>query len=1115
MSSDLTATQMFFEIQQYVLNHTTPIMLVTTSEKSAKQLYHEILRQLPKLTAIYFPAWDTLPYDRLTPSPVVIGQRLKALYQTLTQPIHCVITTYEALIERCPPADFIMQNTLILKTHDLIPLTTFSRQLGALGYQSTDIVTQPGEFAQRGALIDVYPLGASTAYRIDWFDDEIDSIRRFNTETQLSTQKIDQIHHFPTHEYLLNSLTIQNAIQAIGPIRQSRQNHFIKQLQSEQHDQLHYFLDLFHSKMDYLTDYLPDDMMLLHQAAHPESIIQSIDERNQMAYQAQQHTQYLLAPERIWAPHLIQQLKTIYAPKLRCRPLSFELHTAPAQSNFTQIKEALNLKRRCVLTAHHHIGLEPLSNQMKSSNITYQIVQTFQDIKNPGVYLAESALLDTIDCPDLNLSLIPESCLNTRPAHSTRSHIPKTHADFQSEHTIFDFNSIKKGDHIVHEQYGIGRFLGIQSLSIRSQQSDFLTLEYADSDQIHLPIQDLPQLSRYIGSTQTLKLSSLNSKQWQKTKQRAQKQIESLTGPLLEMYAKRNASKGIELHVDEILLNRFNEQLPFQLTQDQVKTIQDIQSDLSSSFNMDRLVCADVGFRKTEVAMQAAFICGLSGYQILLLAPTTVLAAQHYHTLKSRFEGWPFNIQQLSRHTSLKQQSTLASELERGTIDIFITTHAGLNPKYHFKKLGLLIVDEEHKFGVKHKELLQRYRAYTNILSLTATPIPRTLNLALSQYRSLSVMSTPPQARLAVKTIVCDNTDPCIHNAILREVHRGGQIYYCVNDIDRLPQIKQQLQKRYPEIQIDIAHGQIPAQHIQSVMHSFYTEQTQLLLCTTLIESGLDVPNANTLIIERADLMGMAQLHQLRGRVGRSNIQAFAYLGTPKDYTLSKAAHIRLDTLVTHQSLGSGFRVSIEDLELRGAGELFGAKQSGAIQQVGLATYIKLLNQNLAEHQTDPVAAQIPIHSDCACHIPLEYIQDENLRMEVYCRLTTAPDLKALEDIKSDLSDRFGPIPESLNHLIDLIEFKYYSRSTYIQSIHLSEQSYAITLQAQGHLLARLNRMLKHLEQLIEMKPPRTLCIQRKDPIASRAACIEVLKKIETISLHPTPSTQDSAKEIF
>ena len=1107
--SAFSCQQLLLEAFQHFKHNANPLIITACSEKEAQQLFHSLPQFLPDLQCLYFPAWDTLPYEALTPSPYLRATRMSTLYQCLTLKIDCVITTYRAMLERCPPPSFIGKNVLSLKCKQQLELKKFSQSLAALGYQSVHTVSMPGEFAQRGSLVDVFPLGSKLPYRIDWFDDIIDSIRSFDPDTQASFESIQNIQHLCAHEYRLTDPLIKHIATQLNPTHPF-QIDFMTQLENKNHDRLNYFLNLFHQKLSNLTEYLPQKTKILHQSQQPHDLLKTLYQQSVSAYQKYKIQCYILSPEKIWAPTILEALNNQFSHPLTCQPIYQNnlIHQSSTERLKQIIKDQEQQGTRCILTAQNKARCQTLADQLKKIDLAHQWIHSLDNLKASGLYIAESSLIETINCKALNLSIIPESKwqLTSLALSSTLPH-QKRHEAFNPLTTIYDFNTIKPGDYIVHERYGIGRLIGIQTMKIHQKISDYLTLEYENSDKVYLPVQNLPDLSRYVSGKNQVSLSRLGSKQWQSSKARAQKHIEQVTAQLFEVYAARKASPGIRMKIDDEIFQAFSKTFPFKLTIDQAKTIDAVRIDLAASINMDRLVCGDVGFGKTEVAMQAACVSALSGYQTLLLAPTTVLAQQHKETLQNRFAEWPVQIQSLTRHTPIAQKREIKIGLFNGAIDILVSTHAGLNLQYPFKNLGLLIIDEEHRFGVRHKELLKRYRTYANILALSATPIPRTLNLALSNYRALSIINSPPAHRLPVKTMICANDDPCIHDAITRECQRGGQIYYCVNDIARLENIKKRLKISYPEIEICIAHGQMPAKQIEHVMNLFYSQHCQLLICTTLIESGLDIPNANTLIIERADLMGMAQLHQLRGRVGRSYLQAFAYLGLPSGYPISKDTQARLDALVTHQSLGAGFKIAVEDLELRGAGEIFGSKQSGSMQQIGVATYIKLLERNIQKHSSNQSIEIQPVsvETDCPCYIPTDYIENEALRMEIYCNITACKNSEALSNLEAKIIDRFGPIPKSLRHLLAMMLFRSYSSNRYIQSIHLTPKAYKIILKAESNLFQKLHIKLKHSKLPIKIEPPSTLSLEVLEETAAQTGLIQILKAIHTSSI----STQE------
>ena len=1029
-------------------NSEQPILAITPDSTRAISLEEELrffLNDDDSIEVMHFPDWEILPYDAFSPHQDIISQRLATLYK-LPRLHHCVlIISVTTLMHRMSPRSYLESNCLVIKRGDHFPLDEKRHQLEQAGYRCVDTVFEHGEFAIRGALMDIYPMGAEHPYRIDLFDNEIDTLRQFDPETQRSTGQVDQIELLPGHEFPMDKAA-RDAFR--GRFRDTfdvdyRDCPLYQNIgQGMASPGIEYYLPLFFEQTASLFDHLPARTAIIQCQGVQDAIEhfwQDVGERYDN--RKVDPLRPLLPPRHVMMPveelnsRLLDypraSLREEALPKkqgrfnLPCQPLPELTLNARADNPLAPLESFIATGLRILLVAESPGRREALLDMLAPNQIKpvqFASWNTFlsHDEKlgitigtlEAGLYLAEQ-----------NLALVPESLLLGQRVMQKRRR--KGPSDYQADQVIRNLTELREGAPVVHIDHGVGRYRGLQTLAVDQQQAEFLTLEYANEACLYVPVASLHLIARYTGTNDALApLHRLGSEQWSKARRKAAEKARDAAAELLDIYARREARKGFAFDKPDQHYHTFSAGFPFEETPDQQQAIESVIRDMTASQPMDRLVCGDVGFGKTEVAMRAAFMAVQSEKQVAILVPTTLLAQQHYESFRDRFADWPVEVDVVSRFRSAKQVQQLKEKLQEGKIDIIIGTHKILQGNLTFKNLGLLIIDEEHRFGVRHKEKLKSLRSEVDILTLTATPIPRTLNMAMSGIRDLSIIATPPARRLSVKTFVRQHDDALIKEAVLRELLRGGQVYCLHNEVSSIEKAAEDLQALIPEARIGIGHGQMRERELEQVMSDFYHKRFNILVCTTIIETGIDVPSANTIIIHRADKFGLAQLHQLRGRVGRSHHQAYAYLLTPSPKAMTLDAQKRLDAIAEAQDLGAGFMLASNDLEIRGAGELLGEDQSGQIQSVGFTLYTEMLEKAVAAirrgetpNLDKPLQQGTEINLRLPALLPEDYIHDVHNRLIMYKRISAAETYQALKALQVELIDRFGLLPEQTKNL--------------------------------------------------------------------------------------------------
>ncbi|MFA7321188.1 MAG: transcription-repair coupling factor [Dokdonella sp.] len=1051
--------------------HPGLVVVVTRDTHAAHALESEIaLFAGDGLEVLQFPDWETLPYDLFAPHPDIVSQRVSTLHRLPGLGRGVLVVPIATLMQRLAPRSFITGSGLVLAGGQHFDLAAEQRRLSAAGYRNVPQVQEPGDFAVRGAIVDIYPTGSGVPYRIELFDEEVDSIRTFDPETQRSASKVDHVRLLPAREFPLTEETakdFRNALRERFPIDPRRCPLYQDIKEGTAPAGIEYYLPMFFAQSLYgatetLFDYLADGALFVvcdgALDAAEQFSRQTHERHEQRAHDVERPilpvSELYLSTEQL-RERLNQQLR-IDLVAAGSDERAVDLGTQPVPSmpinrkNETPVAElqrfVASYPGRVLIATESAGRREALIEQIGAAGMALATVASwreFVDADPPVRFAITVAALEkgfAVVKPAISV-LTERELLGERAQQSRR----RKRVARDPEAVIRDLTELAIGAPIVHVDHGVGRYQGLLKLDVGGADGEFLAIEYAKGDKLYVPVAQLHLVSRYSGTAPELApLHSLGGEAWDRAKRRAAEKVRDVAAELLAIYAQREARAGTALAIDRLMYEQFASAFPFEETPDQLQAIEAVIGDLARTRPMDRVVCGDVGFGKTEVALRAAFVTAVSGKQVGMLAPTTLLAQQHYQNFRDRLADWPIRVEVLSRFKSKKETSEVLAKLAEGQIDIIIGTHKLLQADVKFKDLGLLIVDEEQRFGVRQKEQLKKLRAEVDLLTLTATPIPRTLNMAMAGLRDLSIIATPPAHRLAVKTFIGHWDPALIREAFQRELQRGGQVYFLHNEVETIEKTARELEALVPDARVRIAHGQIPERELEQVMLDFYRQRFNVMVCTTIIESGIDVPSANTIVINRADKFGLAQLHQLRGRVGRSHHRAYAFLIVPDARSITADAEKRLEALASLEDLGAGFTLATHDLEIRGAGELLGEEQSGQIEEVGFSMYRDMLDRAVRALKSGKVPdfdltseheAEIALH--VAALIPDDYLADVNARLTLYKRISSAADEDALRDLQVEMVDRFGLLPDQVKNLFALTELKLLATPLGIRKLEL------------------------------------------------------------------------------
>ena len=1028
----------------------------------AIRLKEEISWFYPKLRVNHFPDWETLPYDQISPHPDLISERLLTLYQMTQREFDINLLPLSTSLHLLPPRSYIEKFSFNFKTNQAVDINAFKNRLVDNGYLYVEKVMNPGEFAMRGGIIDIFPMGSIVPYRIDFFDNEIESIRTFDVDTQRSLYPTNKIKLLPARECPLDD-------EGVGIFRNNYREKFEGDLskskiyksitKSTPFAGMEWYLPLFFEQTNSIFDYIEpkDAVLLLGDTAKAASDYwsETASRYRLYAYDTErpilEPNEFLIPPDQFFKK--IKDYSQIKKHKDRIKSIKDIAIDRDESPPLHKLSKLISKSTQRILLCAEGLGRrESLADLLKQSDIQFKLVEDWNAFidSHEKVCLIAGPLHDGFSYS--NYLIITENEIFPNFVRQIKK--SKRNKSFSSDGIVKDLTELSIGDPIVHEQHGVGRYKGLVDLDYGEGINEFLELHYEREDKLYVPVSQLYLISRYSGGPiESAPIHKLGSGSWEKAKKKALTQIHDTAAELLDLYAKRSLQKGVSSKINLNDYDAFVDGFPFEETADQKDAIERVVEDMESSRPMDRLVCGDVGFGKTEVALRAAFISVLNGKQAIVLVPTTLLAEQHFDNFCDRFARWPIKIEEISRFKSKKQQYESLQRLHEGKIDIIIGTHRLLQPDVKFKDLGLVVIDEEHRFGVRQKEKLKAFRKNVDVLALTATPIPRTLSLAMEGLREFSVIATPPQKRLSIKTFVVNFSQGIIKEAVLREFNRGGQVYFLHNEVNTIQSMFEKLSKLLPEAKIGVAHGQLREKELEHVMQDFHQQRINILLCSTIIETGIDIPTANTIIMNRADKFGLAQLHQLRGRVGRSHHQAYAYLLIDEDRKLTSNAKKRLEAIQLMEDLGAGYHLAMHDLEIRGAGELLGDNQSGQMHEIGFNLYIDMLNnaiKQLKKGEKLDLESPITSNKEINLHTPTSltqtYCPNTNERLIIYKRLSSCKSKDELKSIKEELIDRFGIMPLQTVNLILFHELRINILSTEVMKIDSSKRKSEITI---------------------------------------------------------------------
>lgn len=1124
---NLVGSSIALALGQLIEQHDGPVLIVTPDAPQAHRLEQEVQYFAPnwRQQVMVFPDWETLPYDSFSPHQDIISERLSVLARLPDMQRGALIVSLNTLMHRIAPTDYVAGQAVQVNKGQKLDIHGLRQRLERAGYRHVAQVMEHGEFCVRGSLLDLFPMGSSQPYRIDFFDDEVDSIRLFDPDTQLSAGEIDAIDLLPAHEFPTNPTAIElfrAQYRDQFDASNARDSVYMQVSNQQFPGGVEYYLPLFFENTASIFDYLPDNTLLVTFGDLQGSLDHLWHDINQR-YEQRRYDPLrpLLPPQQLFLA--VDQIHAAFKKMPRIRAMVPSDKAQPGPKVFQtqpigeiavnhQLKNPLEKlsqrlkdseKQRVIFLVESAGRRETLRELLAPLQLRLEEVEHFQQFatsKTPCA-ISVSPVAHSFALSDEQLLVITETELLGQRIAQRRRRDQK--ATVNAENMVRNLAELRIGQPVVHIDHGVGRYQGLQTLDTGGVTTEFVTIEYASNSKLYVPVAALHVLSRYSGGEEaSAPLHKLGNDQWEKAKRKAAEKIRDVAAELLDVYARREAKPGYPFKLDQEEYQRFAGSFPFEETDDQLAAISGVLEDMQAPRAMDRLVCGDVGFGKTEVAMRAAFVAVNDSKQVAVLVPTTLLAQQHYENFKDRFADWPIRVEVLSRFNTAKQTQKILADLAEGKVDLVIGTHKLLSADVKFHDLGLLIVDEEHRFGVRQKEAIKRLRADVDILTLTATPIPRTLNMAMHGVRDLSIIATPPAKRLAVKTFVREYDEPTIREAVLREILRGGQVYFLHNNVETIEKTAETLAQLVPEARITVAHGQMRERELERIMSDFYHQRYNVLVCTTIVETGIDVPTANTIIMDRADHLGLAQMHQLRGRVGRSHHQAYAYLLTPNPKRMTKDALKRLEAISQLEDLGAGFMLATHDLEIRGAGELLGDDQSGQIETIGFTLYMEMLEQAVKALRDGKqpaldqlLQAQTEIDLRVPALLPESYIADVNTRLSLYKRIASSDNTQALHEIQVELIDRFGLLPDAVKNLVRVAELRSRAQQLGIRKIDGGPNGVNVEFAADTKVSPQV------LIQLIQQQPneyrlegPTRLRILRKiDDTQARLKLVESL----------------------
>ena len=1070
-----------------------PVLIVAADEDRAEQWRDDLQVIAGEQIVHYFPAWDVGIYDRQSPDPEIISLRVAAAARLMRDEPAIVVAPASALLDPLIPPHALELGTEVLKVGEERDLDALCSHWVACGFERVASIDGIGQFSLRGGILDIYPFGVEHPYRCEFFGDEIESIRHFDVSTQRSLSTCEEAWVLPACEVLLDSLFYEDYLQRIEAADAAEALAPLKdQLElSESLDGIESYMSLLYGHDDGLFEYLKEPVLFLEEREEIATALDKALAKPRQEYERSRQKESLLPPSALLrdGDWLTAQLEN--RTRLEPAPLG-QLDEAvrfeAAEPRVFAGERALlqrEIDRLATESYAIHIRCETKGQASRLQEI-------FADC--PEIHFGLGSLHRGFTFPQAQLALLNDHEIFSRQKRRYR------YRRFKSAKSIANYGALQRGDFVVHIDHGIGRYSGIRRLRIGGREHDCLVVTYQDQDRVFVPVEQLDRLRKYSSAEGEVPLlSKLGSAAWEKLKERTREEIFKMASELVQLYAERKARPGFVFSADGALHRELEAAFPFQETPDQLRTMEDVKKDMEAPHPMDRLVCGDVGYGKTEVAVRAAFKAICDHKQTAVLVPTTILAEQHYQTFSERMGHTPARVEVLSRFRSPKEQQQILRDVKNGQVDVLIGTHRILSKDIRFRDLGLLVVDEEQRFGVRHKERLKQLKRLVDVLTLTATPIPRTLHMSMMGARDMSVINTPPQDRLPIHTEILAFDEARVAEAIHREVERGGQVYVVHNRVQSIQRLAEYLQDLLPQVRFGVAHGQMPPKQLEKVMVDFLERKYDCLVCTMIIESGIDIPSVNTIIVNRADALGLSQLYQIRGRVGRSNERAYAYLLVPKGKKLTKKSRMRLRAIEEFADLGSGFNIAMRDLEIRGAGNLVGAQQHGFISAVGFDLYCRLLDEAMREIKGDysPDNPEPEIKIAVSAYIPDEYLHDPDQKMEFYQRLADAGRIVELLDIREEMKDRFGRLPQPARSLMHIMEIKIMARQLGLASVQLEQSRFCLAFPPDKPISpADIEKMVEQCSTQLDFDLGQQLKIEARVPGRDE---IERLEKVRDL----------------
>lgn len=1104
LCKDLEQNQKFLELIEDIKNNTSPITISGLSDVGEAQFISAIKDETKKNICIItynelqakrivrdlkyfydnveiFPKREIATYDYLVESKDLPYERIDVLNKIITNKVNIVVTTIEAVMQKMIAKKTLYKNILELKVGSECKLEDLKKYLVSLGYERSDMVEGRGQFAVRGGIVDI-SLTEKYGTRIEFWGDEVDSIRKFEILSQRSTEMSDSIDIYPCHEFILET-DIDDIKHKIDSYKKCSEEDKELICSGNYLSKIDKYFDLFYENQANFLDYISDKYLLIldeetkikqridNIKIDNNNLIKSIAEKGRIipdAIESISDYSYDIADLN----HInIEKTDASYGNNVyyfKYRDVNY--YRAETEILLNTLKESIDLKKKVVILGGNEENARKLSLLLTDNDIPHRYIKNINNVNYGEVVVTTGALSSGFECKDTELLVISsEEFFTTKTKKRKANNVFK-----QSEKVVFA--DLRIGDYVVHKVHGIGQYIGVNTIKTGEITKDYIKIRYRDDDILYVPTNSLDTVRKYVGGDGVPKIYKLGGKDWSNTKAKVKNNLRAVARELIELYAKRQKAKGHAFSKDNEWQTQFENSFPYIETDDQLRCIDEVKKDMENQKPMDRLLCGDVGYGKTEVAIRAAFKCVMDQKQVVYLVPTTVLADQQYENFKERMKEYPIRVEVLNRFKTKKQQDDIIKKLKLGEIDVIVGTHRVLSKDVEFKDLGLLIIDEEHRFGVKDKEKIKQLKNTVDVLTMTATPIPRTLHMSIVGVRDMSVIYEPPQNRKPVQTYVMEYDPEIIKEAITKELERGGQVYYLYNNVEGIAKKAAEISSLVDEAKVSFAHGKMTGKEIEEIMADFVTQKTNVLVCTTILESGIDIPNANTIIVENAERLGLAQLYQIRGRVGRSNKQAYAYIMYKRDKILSEVANKRLKSIKEFTEFGSGFKIAMRDLEIRGAGSLLGEIQHGHMEQVGYDMYCKLLDEVVKEMQGYEVEEDIDVQIDIniSSYIPDEYISDSSQKIEIYQDIALCNNEADIQDVIDELIDRYGVMPEELENLIEVARIKQLAKLANIIKISQRGENFVFYFNQK--------KFDVDVNKLVEMYKNRILFSQAKDP---------------------------------